>query len=117
MGLLHSLTPRFGVPLVCRADELSELPSDDALVQLLSALLVVGVPEEGNTITLHADVMWPDLNSNVLYVRHFYRALWVDVLSRGIRSATLQGAAICGTPGSEYNPVHCVCPSCRVLLL
>ncbi len=109
---VHALTPCFGAPLLHHAGELSELPSEDALVRLLNALLVADVREEGNTVTLPAGVTWPDLKSNVLYVRHFYRALWEDVLGRGIKSAALQGAAICGTPGSEYNPLctrHMAC--------
>lgn len=57
---------------------------------------------ESNNITLPADVSWPELDSNVLYVRSFYKDLWESVLMRGrVVKRVINGAVILGTPGCE----------------
>ena len=56
------------------------------------------------TITLPVGVSWPDLDSNILYVRFFYKDLWdsESVLMHGcVVQGVVKGAVILGTPGCE----------------
>lgn len=56
-----------------------------------------------HTITLGGGARWRDMDSNVLFIRYFYRDLWEVVLNMGQRkSFVLNGAIILGTPGSEF---------------
>ncbi len=57
--------------------------------------------ESDNTISLPPNTFWPDLESTVLYVRHFYKDLWESVLHSGTVMPLNHGAVILGTPGSE----------------
>lgn len=55
-----------------------------------------------SSIRLPEGVSWPDLKSNVLYVRYFYKPLWETVLQRGrVLADGADGCIILGTPGSE----------------
>ena len=78
------------------------MPREAEHSRLLRAMLEPSVQRAGNTITLPEGTFWPDLYSEVLYVRYFYDALWNDVLKRGL-SEKIHGAIILGTPGSEWR--------------
>jgi hypothetical protein len=80
--------------------------------KLVSALLEaeeVDVPAGADgttgtrTVTLPHGVFWPDMRSNVLFVRHFYENLWGKVLHTCKPQGGLEDAVIMGTPGSEYS--------------
>lgn len=55
------------------------------------------------TVTLPHGVFWPDMDSTVLFVRHFYENLWEKVLNTCKPQDDLRDAVIMGTPGSEYS--------------
>jgi hypothetical protein len=57
--------------------------------------------ETHNTITLPSNIFWPDMESTVLYIRHFYKDLWESVLKECTSLPSNRGAVIMGTPGSE----------------
>ena len=54
------------------------------------------------TITLPEGIFWPDLKSNVLYVRWFFNDLWESVLNccKHRENPMLDGGVLLGSPGS-----------------
>jgi hypothetical protein len=76
------------------------LADRDPLSLLLAAILLPDVTEQGGIVALPNSIMWPDLASNVLFVRYFYRDLWEKVLEQGLGSP--RSAVLLGSPGSEY---------------
>lgn len=85
------------------AAELVEQPPRSPLARLAAALPHATLDPSDKAITLPEGASWPGMASPVLYVRHFYKGLWEGVLNSG-RAAEggLTGAALMGTPGSEY---------------
>jgi len=71
--------------------------AEPALIATLMDRIVVGA----NTMTLPSEFSWPDMSSNVLFVRDFYADLWTSVLQRGVMSPEHTGAVLLGSPGSE----------------
>lgn len=65
---------------------------------------VLEASETHNTITLPDGVCWPDMESSVLYVRHFYKDLYEHVLKKCTSLPSNRGAVLLGTPGSECEP-------------
>jgi hypothetical protein len=83
------------------ADEMEPLADEDPLCLLLAAILRPEVHERDGVVTLPDGVRWPDLASNVLFVRYFYKDLWEKVLQHGIGSS--RAAVLLGSPGSECS--------------
>ena len=75
------------------------------------AKLAAGIPDatityrkEGTirTITLPEGIFWPDMESNVLYVRWFFNDLWESVLNccKRRENPMQKGGVLLGSPGS-----------------
>ncbi len=88
---------------------LVEYPAIDNLAKLAAAIRDHAYDPAANTITLAEGVGWPDLDSNVLYVRYFYQDLWEQVLKGGVAGVDdVDGEVVYGTPGGEYRRHPCV---------
>lgn len=78
-------------------------PADSCHSKFAASIGSAVYDSAAKTITLADGVFWPDLKSNVLYIRHFYPDLWETVLNKGVANpGSISGAAILGTPGSEF---------------
>lgn len=65
---------------------------------LVNAILSPETLERDGLIILPPGVNWPDMVSNVLFVRHFYADLWEKVLQNGLGDP--RAAVLCGSLGA-----------------
>ena len=83
---------------------LLELPPNNYFAKLAAAIPKAKVSLDGKTITLPDGLYWPDLESDVLFVRHFFNGMWGGVLNccMGRLEPRLKSAVLLGSPGSTF---------------
>ena len=112
---VFSLLPSLPSSPLFNVAALVEYPAGSKFAKLAAAIGDHVYDPIANTITLPEGVEWPDLKSNVLYVRDFYEDLWEKVLKGGVAGVDdVDGGVVYGTPGGEF-PTAFLCYSLRTL--